>query len=227
MRPAACAIMEGFKRVENRNTRLKNNDFNYIGLPIGIHVKKETKSEVLEDFKDGPKFKTELFTSKRYRGCTEDTFFSKTQCMNGKIIGAIIFDVWPDPDVTYPHYNYPIERKKHWYVQKVIPFKADEWISGFAGGQNWKFMRSSSIISRFIKQLPVKFHMSLLFCCLVQCLFMSPIGFSFHGFSLCFRFVHVSRVCLIMFIALFSRQSMRNQYRLWRRGEKRKQEKKK
>ena len=128
MRPAACAIMEGFKKVENRNTRLKNNDFNYIGLPIGIHVKKETKSEVLEDFKEGPKFKTELFTSKSYRGCTVDTFFSKTQCMNGKIIGAVIFDVWPDPDATYPHFNYPIERKKHWYVQKAIPFKAAEFV---------------------------------------------------------------------------------------------------
>ena len=83
MRAAACALMEGVKKVENRGIRLKNNDYNRIGLPIGIHVKQQGKSAVVRNFSGkSNKFRTGLFTSGTHRGMDENTFYRATQNMN-------------------------------------------------------------------------------------------------------------------------------------------------
>ena len=155
-RVCGVAIMEGLKKCENRDIHIYGHNHDYRGIPIGLHISKTLKKPGVKDFlKKHSKFATQLFGSGTYVGMDANAFYAATNQFHGKIVGFIMCDNVPDPDVVYTHAHYPDRRKYVWYIHQVYSFRT--LIAGFQGGQSWKYFEDRRLLDAYLRQFPVKF----------------------------------------------------------------------
>ena len=155
-RVPAIAILEGVKQCENRTWSIKGSR-NMEGIPIGIHIKKkESKPKVVKFLNSHSLFKTQLLCGRTsYAGMTPEEFYVNTHKYAGQIVGYMICDTHPDPDINYGHANYPINRGHIWYIHDVFQFRYP--VAGFQGAQSWQHIRHPTILQRFVRAIPVSF----------------------------------------------------------------------
>ena len=154
-RVPAVAIMERLKRCENRPFALVSRNYDHSHVPIGIHIKKsESKRQVVQYLKDNALFKRQLLAgNSKYHGLTPEEFYAQTQNLVGKIIGYIRCDQHRDVKWNYPHDGYPRDRGHVWIIYDAFQFR--HALSGFNGGQTWRYINDSNLLNKYMQSLPV------------------------------------------------------------------------